>query len=110
MKSKKRIFRKVLSIFIALTITLSSVPLSFAAEVNMKSTLSTVEVPENAMQVNSNIITASAHAEAALLPEILGCNVISGYSMVGNSAPSDLEAACNEPMMVVWVQDFQEVP
>ena len=110
MKSKKRIFRKVLSIFIALTITLSSVPLSFAAEVNMKSTLSTVEVPENAMQVNSNIITASAHAEAALLPEILGCNVISGYSIVGNSAPSDLEAACNEPMMVVWGTEYNKSP
>ena len=110
MKSKKRICRRVLSIFLALSVSCSAVTPSFAADLHGRLTLSDISAPTSEMYVYDNIVTASAHADASSIPEMLGCNVSSGYSMVANSAPSNLADAKKEPMMAVWGTSLNSSP
>ncbi len=51
--------------------------------------------PTETVEVDSSIVTASAHRAASPLPEILGANTPSGYGMINGGAPTEDDAEGN---------------
>ena len=70
----------------------------------------TYDNPTEPMEVDDNIITASAHRAASPLLGIMGLNATSGFGMINGGAPEDLATAKSSAAMGVWGSDLNDSP
>ncbi len=70
----------------------------------------TYSAPTEPMEVDDNIITASAHRAASPILGIMGVNATSGFGMINGSAPSTLAEAQECAAMGIWGSSLNENP
>ncbi len=70
----------------------------------------TYSAPTQPMEVDPNIITASAHRAASPILGMMGLNATSGFGMINGSAPSDLASAQNCAALGIWGSSLNENP
>ncbi len=70
----------------------------------------TYSAPTEPMEVDENIITASAHRAASPILGMMGVNATSGFGMINGSAPSDLASAQNCAALGIWGSSLNENP
>ncbi len=70
----------------------------------------TYSAPTYTMEVDDNIITASAHRGAAPLLGMMGVNAVAGYSMINGGAPSTLEEAEECAALGIWGTTINDNP
>ena len=68
------------------------------------------DAPTSPTKVDDNVITASVHRAASVLPEILGINTSCGFSMINGSMPSTLDEAKTKLMLGVFGTSANENP
>lgn len=104
-KSYKRIMAMVLS-----GAMLIGGAVSVHAEGTTETTQETFPAPTEPMAVDDEIITASAHRAASVLPEVLGLNTKCGFSMINGSMPADLKDAQTKLMLGAFGTDYNTSP
>ncbi|MCD8144126.1 MAG: S-layer homology domain-containing protein [Oscillospiraceae bacterium] len=70
----------------------------------------TYSAPTEPMEVDDNIITASAHRAASPILGIMGVNATSGFGMINGSAPTSLAEAQECAAMGIWGSSLNENP
>lgn len=70
----------------------------------------TYSAPTQPMEIDENIVTASAHRAASPILGILGVNAITGYGMINGSAPEDYASAIQCPALGVWGSALNDNP
>ncbi|MCD7950387.1 MAG: FIVAR domain-containing protein, partial [Erysipelotrichaceae bacterium] len=98
-----KFYKKLLAFVFALTFALSSVTSVNAATYDF-------DAPTSPMSVDDNIITASVHRAASVLPEILGLNTVSGFSMINGTMPTSLEEAKTKLMLGAFGTNMNQSP
>ena len=68
------------------------------------------DAPTAPMAVDDNVITASVHRAASVMPEILGINTSCGFSMIQGTMPSTLDEAKTKLMLGAFGTSANENP
>ena len=95
--------KRTLALLVTAAMLFSLVGTALADDVTQtESTEYTYDYPTEAMEVDDNIITASAHRAASPILGIMGVNATSGFGMIQGSAPDSLSSAIGVPALAVW--------
>lgn len=109
----RKLLKKATAIAVAAAmLAVSAVP-AFADDINpgQETTGSyTYSAPTSPMDVNSNIITATAHRAAAPILGIMGVNAVCGFGMINGGAPSSLEDAETRVALGIWGTNINSKP
>jgi hypothetical protein len=70
----------------------------------------TYTAPTQAMEMNDNIITATAHRAASPILGMMGVNATAGFGMINGSAPSTLTDAEGCAALGIWGTSMNESP
>ena len=101
--------KKSYKAFLALTLTAGMLGGS-ALSANAATPSYNFDAPTSPIEVDDNVITASVHRAASVLPEILGINTSCGFSMIQGSMPSTLNDAKTKLMLGVFGTSANENP
>lgn len=104
MKVNKR-YKALLAMFLAAGIAGTSALSAEAATPSYN-----FDPPTSATKVDDNVITASVHRAASVMPEILGINTSCGFSMINGSMPTSLDEAKTKLMLGVFGTSANENP
>ncbi len=102
-ENQMKFYKKMLAFIFALTFAFGSVTSVNAATYDF-------DAPTSPMSVDDNIITASVHRAASVLPEILGLNTVSGFSMINGTMPTSLEEAKTKLMLGAFGTNMNQSP
>ncbi|MGN0968762.1 MAG: S-layer homology domain-containing protein [Oscillospiraceae bacterium] len=70
----------------------------------------TYVAPEQTMEIDDSIITASAHRAASPILGMLGVNATSGFGMINGGAPADFDKAQSSAALGIWGSSLNESP
>ena len=102
-RKKRRISRNIRKLTVLFTISAAFFLLSFTGNVTAGSLKgSPYPAPTYSMDVDENVITGSAHCDAALALDMLGVNLVSGYGVCSGGAFTNLKQAECSPTLAVW--------
>lgn len=110
---KEATFRKALPGLLVSVMVLGNVTPAFADDTqnnNDQTEGYTYNAPTDPMEVDTNIITATAHRAASPVIDMLGLNASAGFGMINGSAPTNLAEAKTKPALGIWGTSLNDNP